>query len=81
MTNEKDKKIYVTSDLALAAFLWGIKKLLLISCDNDGAKFNFVFEDPEEKAEKLKLEFMNSDIRHYDDAVRSLKKLLYDKKK
>lgn len=69
---------YSTSDIALAAYL-KLRGLILIECDR-GDKFNFVFEDPEGIAGSLALEFVNSDMRRYDDEMRSLKKVIYSKK-
>ena len=69
---------YSTSDIALAAYL-KLQGLILIQCDR-GDKFNFVFEDPDNVAENLALAFVNSDMRRYDDEMRSLKKIIYSKK-
>jgi len=74
---DADIKTYKTSDMALAAYL-KLKGLKLIKCGRDG-KFQFTFEDPGEVAEDLALEFVNSDIRKYDDEIRSLKKVIYSK--
>ncbi len=71
-------KQYITSDIALAAYL-KLKGLKLIECSR-GDKFNFVFEDDDEQAGVLSLEFINSEIRKYDDEMRSLKKIIYSKK-
>jgi hypothetical protein len=68
---------YTTSDIALAAYL-KLQGLRLIECGR-GEKFNFVFEDPGNKAEGLAIEFVNSDMRKYDDEMRSLKKIIYSK--
>jgi len=68
---------YTTSDIALAAYL-KLQGLRLIECGR-GDKFNFVFEDPGNKAEMLAIEFINSDMRKYDDEMRSLKKIIYSK--
>jgi hypothetical protein len=68
---------YTTSDIALAAYL-KLKGLRLTECGR-GDKFNFVFEDPDSQAESLAIEFVNSDMRKYDDEVRSLKKIIYSK--
>lgn len=72
------KNTYTTSDIALAAYL-KLKGLVLIECSR-GDKFNFVFEDPEGLAESLAMAFVNSEIRKYDDEIRSLKKIIYSKK-
>lgn len=77
MTTQK-QKTYSTSDLAVAAYL-KFKGLKLIECGR-GDKFNFVFEDMENEAEVLALEFVNSDFSKYDDAMRSLKKMIYSRK-
>jgi len=77
---EKDmeKQIYKTSDLALAAYL-KLNGLKFVKGNRDG-KFQFVFEDPENKAEDLAIEFVNSEFRKFDDEIRSLKKIIYSKK-
>jgi hypothetical protein len=69
---------YTTSDIALAAFL-KLKGLVLVECSRED-KFHFAFSDPDNQAEKLAIEFINSDMRKYDDEMRSLKKVIYSKK-
>ncbi len=69
------KKQYITSDISLAAYL-KLKGLVLINFGK-ADKFNFVFDDSEGLAKGLAIEFVNSDMRKYDDEIRSLKKLLY----
>lgn len=71
------KDTYSTSDIALAAYL-KLSGLRLIECGR-ADKFNFVFEDPEGKAEQMAIEFINSDMRKYDDEMRSLKKIIFSK--
>lgn len=68
---------YTTSDIALAAY-FKLKGLKLIDCSRQD-KFFFKFEDPNGKAEELALEFANSECRRYDDEMRSLKKIIYNK--
>ena len=70
---------YITSDIALAAYL-KLRGLKLIGCERQD-KFVFEFEDPEKQAEALALDFANSEIRRYDDEMRSLKKIIYSKNK
>ena len=79
MSNKDTVKTYTTSDIALAAYL-KLQGLLLIECGKNDGKFHFVFEDPDDTAEKLSLEFINSDMRKYDDEMRSLKKVIHSKK-
>lgn len=68
---------YVTSDIALAAYL-KLKGLKLVKCTR-ADKFVFEFEDQEELAETLAIEFVNSECRKFDDEMRSLKKIIYSK--
>lgn len=68
---------YTTSDIALAAYL-KLKGLKLINCTR-ADKFVFEFEDPEELAEDMAIEFVNSECRKFDDEMRSLKKIIYSR--
>jgi hypothetical protein len=68
---------YTTSDIALAAYL-KLKGLKLTHCTR-ADKFVFEFEDPEELAEDMAMEFVNSECRKFDDEMRSLKKIIYSK--
>ena len=70
---------FVTSDLPLAAFLV-IKGLTLIKAKKAGnGKFEFILEDPDNEADKLSIEYINSDFCKFDNTIRSIKKLLYTK--
>lgn len=70
---------FTTSDLPLAAFLV-IKGLNLVKAKKShGGKFEFVIEDPDEEAEALSIEYINSDFCKFDNQIRSIKKLLYTK--
>ena len=71
-------KEYVTSDLSLAAFLL-MRGLKLISAEKIASgKFKFSFADPDDKAKKLALDFVNSEFCEFDNQVRNLKKLIYN---
>jgi hypothetical protein len=74
MSNSKN--IYSTSDLALAAYL-KLKGLKLVGAKKNNKRFDFTFEDPDDRAGEIALEFVNSDMRRYDDEIRSLKKIIY----
>jgi hypothetical protein len=75
-----DKKLYTTSDLPLAAYLV-IKGLSLVKAKKaSSGKFEFVLEDPDEKADALSIEYINSDFCKFDNQIRSIKKLLYTNK-
>ena len=72
-------KEYSTSDLSLAAFLL-MRGLQLKSAEKTSSgRFNFVCSDPDEKGKLLSLEFLNSDFSKYDNHVRNLKKVIYNK--
>jgi len=70
---------YTTSDLSLAAFLsmrgLEIQKAVKLS----GGRFEFILDDPEARAERLSLEYVNSDFSKFDGQIRLIKKILYTK--
>lgn len=71
--------IFITSDLSLAAYLV-MKNLNLLSAKkNDIGKFEFHIDDPDKEAERLSLEYVNSECCKFDNQVRTIKKLLYTK--
>ena len=67
---------YRTSDLALAAFLV-MRGLSLISAMRISGKFEFVFDDADQKGHMLSIDFVNSEFSKFDNHVRTLKKILY----
>lgn len=71
-----------TSDLGTAAYIHGIGGLEILGAQRRGAQrggqFVFMFKDPDQKGTVLQVEYLNSDCRKFDAAVRSLKKLCYD---
>lgn len=72
-------KEYSTPDLSLAAYLL-MKGMKLLSAEKTlSGKFNFSFSDPDSKAQKLAVDFLNSDFSDYDNHVRNLKKIIYSK--
>lgn len=72
-------KKFETSDLPLTAFLV-MKGLVLVTAKRIGnGKFLFVLEDPDSIADKLALEYINSDFCKFDNHIRSIKKLIYTK--
>lgn len=72
-------RLYTTTDLPIAAYL-SIKGLFLIKArKTDKGQFEFILEDPDNIAEELALEFVNSDFCKFDNQIRSIKKLLYVK--
>ena len=75
---KKEEKTYNTSDLSMAAFLL-MRGLKLLEAEKiSSGKFNFLFADPDDKAKKLSLDFVNSEFCEFDNQVRNLKKLIYN---
>ncbi len=73
----EDKKIFVTSDIGIAAYLQ-LQGVKLISCRRlDSGKFHFEFDDPSEQGKLKALEFLDSDFCKFDNNVRNLKKILF----
>jgi len=75
MMSNKEQKKYVTSDLSLAAFLL-MKGLALVSAQKTDGKFEFIFDDPESKADALSLQFIGSEFAQYDGYIRTLRGML-----
>lgn len=67
---------YITSDLALAAFLKLRGRKLVAAGKGPGGKFKFEFNDSDSTCATLALEFVNSEFSAYDAQVRALKKAL-----
>lgn len=66
---------FVTHDLGFAAYL-KLCSFELLSAKRENGLFWFTFSDPEKKAEKLRLMYVNSDFARFDSEVKHLKKLL-----
>ena len=72
-------KEYSTPDLSIAAFLL-MKGVRLIRAERlKSGKFNFTFDDPDQKCQNLSLEFLNSEFSDYDNHVRNLKRMIYSR--
>ena len=72
-------KEYSTSDLSLAAFLL-MRGVKLVSAEKSSTgKFKFSFSDTNSECNKLAVEFLNSEFSKYDNHVRNLKKIIYNK--
>jgi hypothetical protein len=67
---------YITSDIALAAYLM-MRGVKLISADRQGGKFTFTFDDKNNLANSTSIEYLSSDFPRFDAAMRHLKKMLY----
>jgi len=73
-------KTYITSDLPVAAFLM-MRGLALVRADRQSGRFVFELEDPDGKAAKFAIEYLNSDFCKFDNYIRNLKSVLYQNKK
>jgi len=69
--------VFQTSDLALAAYMI-TKGLKLVKAERlKTGRYHFEVEDPSDIAEKLKLEFINSEFIKFDNNLKMLKKMMY----
>ena len=66
---------FETSDIAVAAFIL-MKGLKLAHAGSNSGKYQFVFEDPENKAKLLCIEFVNSDCQQFDSYMRVLRTMV-----
>lgn len=78
MDGTQNAVTWETTDLGSAAYanLRGLS-ILGVTRGSDN-KFTFRFADPGNKGQQLQIDYINSDCRRFDEAVRSLKKLCYD---
>jgi len=70
-------KIYKTSDLALAAYMITKGMILSKAKKLDSGRYHFEIEDEDGMAEKLKIEFVNSEYYKFDNNLKMLKKMMY----
>ena len=74
--------VYRTQSMAIAAYLHRVRRgeygIWIKSSKRISGpeKFEFVFSDPEHKANEIAVEFSNSDCALFDDGMRSIKTLL-----
>jgi len=69
-------RVWSTRDLALAAFCLE-HGLEVVRASRQGREFEFLFRDPDSRADELVIEFANSPEARFDAAVRALKKLCH----
>lgn len=68
-----------TSDLGTAAFAHMLGLKLLGSVKDPRGSFIFRFSDPEGRGPNYEVDYLNSECRRFDSAVRSLKKLCHSR--
>jgi len=77
MSEQKQSKTFVTSDIGIAAYLQ-LQGHKLITCTRlESGKFFFEFEDPNAECKEVSLQFLSSDFCRFDNNVRNLKKILF----
>ena len=70
-------KIYITSDIAIAAFLM-MKGMKLLSATRErNGRFRFEFDNSKNQADKFAVEFVNSESAKFDAHVKNLKNILF----
>ena len=69
-------RVWSTRDLALAAFCLE-HGLEVVRATRRAREFEFLFRDPEDRAEELAIQFANSPEARFDAAMRALKKLCH----
>lgn len=74
-TNHIKNHNITTDDLAFSAYL-RMKEYPLIKSDQIKSKRTFTFQLNEEKANSLKLDFINSEFLSFYNEIRNLKKLI-----
>lgn len=79
MERNKDQQLKIeaiqVNDLSFAAYLC-MRGCKLISAKKFGKSFKFDFVKPDNFSQ-LKIDFANSEVRRYDDEIRTLKRLLF----
>ena len=70
-------KIYITSDIAIAAFLM-MKGMKLLSAKRErNGRFRFEFDNTHQEADQYAVEFANSESAKFDAHVKNLKNLIF----
>ena len=80
-----DENVFKTTDLALCAYIKmrsqvdnTVKmKFLKYRKINESRKIEFSLSDPDNQADNVTVEFLNSESKQFDSEVRDLKKLLF----
>ena len=73
-SNRKSNQL-TTDDLAFSAYL-KMRGYPLIKSTNSPSKKHFVFSIDQQDAEKLKIEFINSEFLNFYNELRNMKKIL-----
>ena len=71
-----EKNQFVTNDLSLAAYLV-MRGCELMHAKQLGKTFKFIMNLGDHQAQTLQADFINSEARRFDGAVRDLKKIMF----
>jgi hypothetical protein len=76
LTPGQQRDVYSTTDLPLMAF-YIMRGLELVKAERNrnGSNMIYWYRDPEGRAEDLRVEWINSECRDFDNAMRNLRKL------
>lgn len=77
-------KEFVTTDLALTAYI-KMQSQIDTACKMkfkrfnkaNGRKIEFIFDDPQEQADDMQVQFLNSPCKLFDSEIRDLKKIFH----
>ncbi len=68
---------YVTSDIAIAAYLM-MKGMKLIDAKRErNGRFHFEFDDPSSKGSNFAIEYVNSESAKFDSHIKNLKNIIF----
>ena len=70
---------FVTSDIAIAAYLM-MKGMKLIAARRErNGRFHFEFDDPAGDGNKYAIEYVNSESAKFDSHIKNLKNIIFKK--
>jgi len=68
---------YITSDIAIAAYLM-MKGMTLIDARRErSGRFRFEFDDADNKGNKFAIEYVNSESAKFDSHIKNLKNIIF----
>ena len=75
--NNYNVNFFQTSDLAIAAYLMMRGLKLSDASVQKGGRFMFRFEDPNNEAFTMSIEYVNSESAKFDAEIKNLKNILF----
>lgn len=68
--------VWTTSNMGLAAYAM-VQGLTLLGVAREKERFSFRLSDPERRREQLRVDFANSEVRKFDEAIKTLKDICF----